>query len=524
MKSYWIILLSVLLCACSDFLEPKSQSEYVPETATALNEMLLGSAYPKAVGGKDIMSILTILDDDVCCSDSLGGVIALNNTVSYTALKDVFAWQPDFWTSLQEKQAFYVNYWENYYQYILGANAALDYIDDVNGTINEKNIVKAQAYALRAFYYFQLVNLFGEPYNYNKQALGVPLKINSAMNNLDLPRNTVEEVYEQILKDLDTAEELYESLPQELQFKKDYRVNLPMVQLLKSRVYLYMEDWENSMIYAQKVIDNPNFSLIDFNTLPAPSDKSPYYNFISMETSSESIWTFGSIDAYLIYVTNNNSLDVLTNPANPMSSVRYNYPFFHASAELLNSYENGDLRKESYIMKGKTREQISDYEYQVRAVGYSAFGKFAIEVNNNIPAPASANNFAHAFRLAEAYLNLAEAAAQAKEDKIALAALNVLRIKRIASAFYEEIAGISGDELVQRIRKERRLELCYEGHRWFDLRRYGMPSFSRAWKVGGELIQTYTLIEKDPAYTLAIPKDVLEKNKKLEQNKLPNPR
>ncbi len=144
------------------------------------------------------------------------------------------------------------NYWETFYQFILGANAALDYIDDVSGTVEEKNLVKAQAYALRAFYYFQLVNLFGEPYNYNKDALGVPLKLTSAMENKEIPRNMVKEVYDQILKDLTEAENIYESLPENMQFRRDYRTNLPMVQLLRSRVLLYMEDWKNAAIYAQK--------------------------------------------------------------------------------------------------------------------------------------------------------------------------------------------------------------------------------------------------------------------------------
>ena len=63
--------------------------------------------------------------------------------------------------------------------------------------------------------------------------------------------------------------------------------------------------------------------------------------------------------------------------------------------------------------------------------------------------------------------------------------------------------------------EERRKELCFEGQRWFDLRRYGMPSFTRKW---GEL--TYKLEEKDRSYTMPIPNEVLDKNMRLEQNPL----
>lgn len=58
-----IVLLS--LSSCSDFLEPKSQSEYVPKDANALQEMLIGSAYPQHKSGNNLLGFLSFLDDDV---------------------------------------------------------------------------------------------------------------------------------------------------------------------------------------------------------------------------------------------------------------------------------------------------------------------------------------------------------------------------------------------------------------------------------------------------------------------------
>ena len=516
----FIILLVGVFSGCSDFLEPKSQNEYVPKTAAALNEMLLGSAYPKA-SGRDLMSLLPMLDDDLACSDTLGGIISSTFERDIEGLKALFSWQPDLWITMKREMGSltYRNYWEEYYQCILGANAALDYVGDVKGSAEEVALVKAQAYALRAFYYFQLVNMFGEPYNYNKKALGVPLKVTSAMEDKDLARNTVEEVYAQIVSDLTDAEECYESVPEGKQFQLDYRTNLPMVQLLKSRVYLYMEDWDNAMTYARKVIDNPNFSLINFDNLfgnksTGKDDEKTYYNFISMENSTECIWTFGDISAYIRLI--DISLSVPQDPENPMIGEEYQYRFFNAAPELLTSYVDGDLRKEEYILKGRS-QMGSDY----RPDGYFAYGKFAITAALS---PARGTNFAHAFRLAEAYLNLAEAAAKKGENDIALEALNTLRENRFAADEFAEIEGVSGDALVEKIRLERRLELCYEGHRWFDLRRYGMPAFTRVWKIGGVPVKSYRLEEKDPAYVLPIPQDVMEMNRNLEQNKLANPR
>lgn len=77
-------------------------------------------------------------------------------------------------------------------------------------------------------------------------------------------------------------------------------------------------------------------------------------------------------------------------------------------------------------------------------------------------------------RTSEAYLNLAEAAACAGDETTAQKALNDLREKRIKREVFDEaeVNGLSGENLVHFIREERRRELCLEGHRWFDLRRY----------------------------------------------------
>ena len=80
----------------------------------------------------------------------------------------------------------------------------------------------------------------------------------------------------------------------------------------------------------------------------------------------------------------------------------------------------------------------------------------------------------------------------------------------------------SGEELVNQIRLERRKELCFEGHRWFDLRRYSVckkyPYSKKIYRSFSfytstydlDRLETYVLEENDPAYVFAIPKTVLE--------------
>lgn len=513
MKKILIILFAGVFAACSEFLEPKSQSEYVPKEATALNEMLLGEAYPKSSGSNNqILDIVSILDDDVMCTD-VPGVINSSVTESrggtFRKLRALFSWQPDVCNVLRDEGEV-TNRWATYYAYILGANAALDYVDGVSGTVDEKNLVKAQALALRAFYYFYAVNIWGESYSYNKKGLGVPLKLTSGMEKRDIPRNTVEEVYVRIMEDLNDAEKLYEALPANLQFKKDYRTNLPMVQLLKSRVYLYMEDWKNAAIYAKKVIENWGFALTDLNSLPDKTALEPYYNFISMDCS-EAIWVFGQIGSYTTYLGTSVYIE---DPADAKKYIGIN--FFNASDELLKLYVDGDLRKENYVVLSTYKDSKGNrYEGE-----YIPIGKFAISPEHT----GATRGFAHAFRLPEAYLNLAEAAAKDGDDETALWALNELRERRFTEEKFKPVSDISGETLVERIRLERRLELCFEAHRWFDLKRYGTTTITHQWKMEGEVVKGYLLPVNDPFYAFPLSPEVLEQNLSLEQNKLPNPR
>ena len=134
-------------------------------------------------------------------------------------------------------------------------------------------------------------------------------------------------------------------------------------------------------------------------------------------------------------------------------------------------------------------------------------------------------------RTSEAYLNLAEAAACAGEEATARSALKALREKRIDAAYYNpsELDALSGEELVKFAREERRRELCLEGHRWFDLRRYRVAAqypenitlvhtFTN--KVYNEVTyvyelaytRRYTLTSDDPAWVLPLPEEEVDKN------------
>lgn len=511
MKFRYSILTTITvlsLTACSDFLEPQSESEFVPEDATSLNELLLGEAYQRNdMEGFNIF--LGLLDDDIEAAEYQTPNEGFDGNIYLAS----YTWQPDMYQMMEKAGAGHINIYQSYYEVILGTNAVLDHLSSVHDTQENINMVKAQAHALRGFYYFNLVNIFGQPYNVNPEALGVPLKLQSGIEpDPDfLKRKSVAEVYAQILDDLHTAETTYLELPESERWSDNYRTSLPMVQLMLSRTYLYMENWEKSAEYAKRVMDNKQFTLVDLNNIPlnvTDEEGKPVRNYYVFPTynCSETIWPYGNVK---------DMFDWTHKEANSQNSVTGNkmHAYFQASEELLNTYVDYDLRINRYIVQAPTNDSDN--------LMHMAFGKVNVGTTYYLPQNA-VGVFGRCLRLSEAYLNYAEAMAMRGEEFAdeATTALNALREKRFDPEDFEAEEFDSQEELVQFIRDERRRELCFEGHRWFDLRRWGMPSFTHKWHHSKESTSTYRLEEGDLLYTVPIPDEALQSNSELVQNEL----
>ena len=497
--------------SCGDFLEPNSTSEFVPKDAVSLNELLLGEAYQRNdMTGFNIF--LNLLDDDIEAAPYQTPTDGFKPDKYLAA----FTWQPDMFKMMEMTGAGHINMYQSYYEVILGTNAILDYLPKVVDTDININKVKAQAYALRGFYYFNLVNIFGAPYTSDSTALGVPLKLQSGIEPSEdyLKRKTVAECYAQILSDLHAAEAAYLELPESEQWSDNYRTSLPMVQLMLSRTYLYMEQWEKAAQYAKMVMDDNRFKLVDLNEVPLeePNEDGKYVRtYLNMPTykCSETIWPYGNVTDMFKWAYD------YANTTNSITGQKM-HAYFQASESLLESYLEWDLRLTHYIV------QAPDGQGGEMPM---AFGKVNIGTTYYLPYAAT-GTFGRCLRLSEAYLNYAEAMAMlgGSGDDEAIAALNTLLEKRFDPEDFEEVDFDSNAELVQFVREERRRELCYEGHRWFDLRRWGMPAITHTWHNDKSQSSTYTLLEGDLLYTIPIPDEALQSNASLVQNELPGKR
>lgn len=487
MKQLYILLvigLAGCFSACDSFLNQTPQDEMIPETTTSFSELLWGEGYPDEGGVMDV--ICTYL------SDEYTGQYAENRTEEALLYQNFYTWQPQaFELALEsEEQVGYsrtggMNCWENYYKRILGCNIALQYADESEGTDESKEQLKGEAYILRAFYYLQLVNYYGLPYN-DKDSLtnlGVPIVVSPDIVEEGSPRNTVAEVYQQILFDLNEGIRLLEKVGKEISV---YRLNMVSAHLLASRIYLYMENWDAALMHARYVMERK--SLVDL-TEELPTIR-------ALETgNSEIVWMYGAKQNWY----------------NLAGSATDSY---RPSDELIQLFQlpepAKDCRLEYYF------SDINDW-----ATG-EVIGKKVIKW------PDQSVVFGQAFRVAEAWLNGCEALLQKykqnqdiESGQAGLDLLNELRAKRIFPGegdVLEKITMQDADVLLKIYQEERQRELCFEGQRWFDLRRFGMPRITKIWKVNEQQSEIYELKERDPMYVLSIPSKAIDRNGRLEQN------
>lgn len=504
MKNILITALMLLtFCSCSSFLEEYSRDLARVETVADLDELLLGSAY-HAAGKFYIQNSTLYTEGDPFnifthfMSDELQQNTTNNSFSTGLPLFGFHAWQRQVGIDVQGSSVGTENaFWKLCYKYINATNMIIEELKEVRASndteASDKIRIEGEARFLRALYYFTLVNLYAEPYNPSKAAAtqGIPLKLTSHVEDKDYACGSLTEVYGQIIDDLQTAEACLKQTKR----KSLYRADLTATYHLMSRVYLYMQDYANARVYAQHVLDR-NDALADLNTFTGSDN-------IFTSQSPEAIFSMGGHFLTQYMYGDDRYID--------------QYPFY-ISEDLVNAFDDNDLRKSLYISR-------TDYGYTFKKIywGRAHYGQ-ACSVSDNF-----------LFRTSEAYLNLAEAAALDDDEGTARRVLGELMAKRFAAP---TTISESGSALVALIREERQRELCLEGHRWADLRRYtvcGKYPWSKTyrhawaeftynystWGYERTRLRVYELEANDKAYTLAFPKEVIEFQNSISTNNRP---
>ena len=251
MKSKILItILALWFAGCDDFLEEQSQSEVRPSTVTDMEKILESDAYFSITEGHLFNRKTDIFTDDIQCNlmEDAGKKIQKEKE------RYRFTWDAAMFN--EEGGGEDISFWSIPYERIKGCNVVLEYIDGMSGNEVKKEHLRGEAYTLRGFYYYMLVNFFGKPYGYEDptKSLGVPLKLVTGVTDERFKRNTVAECYEQILKDLLKGTEIM-AANKEGASRKSERLKYLAGYALLSRVYLHMEDWDNVIKYCDLVLE-----------------------------------------------------------------------------------------------------------------------------------------------------------------------------------------------------------------------------------------------------------------------------
>ena len=492
----YLFLLAWVLGGCGDFLEETSQNEIHPSTVSDMEKLLEGEAYFTADEGTLFTDVTDIFTDNL---EGIG--IGVNN--SYHEEKDRlryrYLWDSQMWEDHGYGED--ISIWQKPYERIKGCNVILEYTDDMLGDEDEKAHLKGEAYFLRGFYYFYLTNFFGKPYNCSPETdLAVPLKLVTGVTDEKFHKNTVKECYDRIVEDLLTGAEMMRS-NRSAQSTQLTRANYLTSYALLSRVYLYMENWDEAIRYADSVL------LVRGDLL-------------SMETEQKKIFSSsGNVETLWLGYSGKIS-----------GGYGSRYPY-SPSEDLKNVYAEDkstdavDLRNGGYGNGTNYLEWAFHYEYDEDDnplyYDYECYGI--------VKGAASGSSVYTGIHVGEIYLNRAEAYLRkymagegADYAQLALNDLNKLRQSRFKAEGYVDktLADFADDEALWSFyQRERRRELCGQGnHRWFDLKRFGMPRITHVWVDDDNGSETeYVLEEGDARYVLPIPETVVLRNPNLNE-------
>ena len=341
-------------------------------------------------------------------------------------------------------------FWYISYKIISDCNTVIEAVGENASDARIQQLV-GECYFLRAFCHFNLVRFFARPYSQNKSADGIILRTSNT-EPAQKARSTVEEVYTQIIADAQKAAGLMNQ-----QRGVQYASREASWALL-SRAYLYMEDNKNASDYATKVINSGRFTLSTAEQYPsmfANAASSSATIFCIAFTSKEDYGKFGSI-ASMIYSDGNSgwgeeyaSSSLRNLMATHPEDVRWKYII-----PLVD--DNGDPVKKN----GIETYYISKFSFQ--------------DGSPTLSSPIL-------FRVAEMYLNRAEANAKTGNTKDALDDLDAIRRNRgLESSLYNGKVP-AGSTVLDVVLKERRIELAFEGHRAFDVYRNNLPMNRTYW-------------------------------------------
>jgi hypothetical protein len=516
---FFIFIGSIILLqySCSkdsiDFDPQGAISSDIAFKEPAFAELYLNTVYnniPHGFAAPEGWYMLTAATDDA------------ENAYSWPASNTIFNT-----ANITSENSPYNRVWENAYFQIRRLNNFIQNYDQLEGTELINNRLKGEAHYLRGFFYSLLLQTFGEV-----PLITVPQELDG---DLLVSRDTKEDVLNFITFELDVAAGLFTNATD----ASSTRGSWDAAMALKGRVLLYNEKYAESAIASKQVLDNTSRSLdsdyesvfvtdgaseVIFDTQFNDPDKTHWGNLFNTPKTTVAVSGWGGTGPTQNLINQYEMQATGMLPAEAGSGYDVNNP-----------YAGRDPRFDASILYDGSEWKGLTWEFRpggfagiatsgdFTRTGYGMRKMIQEDRNHNI---GSTTHWIH-LRLGEVYLNYAEALIEAGSDLgLAVDAINAVRTR----SNMPSIAITGQADLRNKVRHERRIELAFEEHRFWDIRRWGIAGDAEVLTIyrvdmdtngdlignGQEIWETRTWNVSN--FLLPIPQSDIDKNSNLTQN------
>ncbi|GAB3657091.1 RagB/SusD family nutrient uptake outer membrane protein [Echinicola sediminis] len=438
MKKYIVIILSVLCIGCADLERYPLNSIGEPQFWSTTDDAVLGIN-----GVYNVLAHNQMYREFMRHTDALG-----DNAYSQYSF--------NYYLEISEGRGFDAssvwpqNIWRKSFEGIVRANKVINNVPAIDMNTELKERIIGEARFLRALFYFHLTNLYSE----------VPLVLEEqSVEESLVPRDSKEILVNQILQDLSEAATIlpssYQNSPSNIG-----RATKGAALALKCRVHLYNKQYSEAIQTANEV------SALGYDLLPTASYKDMFLPSLENNTT-ESIF-----EIQFLGQTGSGVGSSFNSASGAIPT--FGGGSYHPLQELVEAYEDGDIRKDITILQEGQSFAGVDFDPVRSPTGYAV-------IKGVIPDPLVGGdgdaNFV-VLRYAEVLLNLAEAENELNgPTTTAFAAINKVRVRAGLNSLPEDL---TQGELREAIKKERRIELAFEGHRYFDILRYGKEDLKKS--------------------------------------------
>lgn len=440
-KIYLVSLCACLLCSCSDFLDKND-----PTKLNSGNFYKTEEQFRQAVNG-----VMSQLQDYTGSIWQYKEFITDNTTCHFNTqdrgqgagLEAMEYWQINP-TTMEQIGPY--NLYNGIYSYLVNINTILSKINDADLNEDFKARISGQMYFMRALYYFDLVQFFGD-------VIIITEPLNDPDQAWEYERSPIEQVYELIDQDLVKA---VNSLPLSSELSSE-EVGLPTkgaALTLLGRTYLTRKMYAEAIASFREVTQMGYILLPDYAEVFDPANKNHKESIMDVQFQGNN--DLGEYSGFLYNFYPRESYGAVI-PFPGLSGSGWNIP----TLDIINDYEEGDLRKAISLCEGYTNND-----------GVWVAVPYINKFNHPHSIQGRPDDNWPLMRYSEVLLSLAEAINELQgPTSDAYSYLNQVRQR----AGLDPVSDLSKEAFRACVLHERRIELAFENHRWFDLKRTKSP-------------------------------------------------